>query len=64
MLTGGSGGRARNAWATRPEGGDNAAKAALIPNAASGAHAPPAKGGDRKACPPGKGPCAISLLAG
>ncbi len=64
MFSGESGGRARNAWATRPEGGDNAAKAALIPDEARGAHAPPAKGGDRKARPLGRGPCAISLLAG
>ena len=64
MRPGGSGGRARNAWATCPEGGDNAVKTALIPNVAYAAHAASAKGGDRKACPLGKGPCAISLLAG
>jgi hypothetical protein len=39
-------------------------KTALIPNVAYGSHDLSAKGGDRKACPLGKSPCAISLLAG
>ena len=39
-------------------------KTALIPNVAYAAHAASVKGGDRKACPLGKSPCAISLLAG
>ncbi len=39
-------------------------KTALIPNVAYAAHAASAKGGDRKACPLGRSPCAISLLAG
>ena len=59
-----SGGRARNAWAICPEGGDNAGKLALIPNVPYGPHGPSGKGGDRKACPLGRSPCAISLLAG
>ena len=46
MFSGESGGRARNAWATCPPGGDNAAKAALIPNGAGAAIAAPVKGGD------------------
>jgi hypothetical protein len=64
MFPGESGGRASKAWATCPEGGDNAAKAALIPDVARGPHGPPAKGGDREARPLGRGPCAISLLGG
>jgi hypothetical protein len=59
-----SGGRASNVWAICPQGGDNAAKAALIPDEALRRMPQTSKAGTLRGLPPEEEPVCHQLVGG